>query len=194
MSALATVYEVGNTNYMFAAKGKYEEVIDSVRSCNVDLLTYELIKLEVKVRKNVFNDFRGRVKATGITIHDVKYTGIDKMKFELRGFTSGVSSHINESVESAKECLDDFIIRFLNTITQNKMKILSFEPTYLVDSRVSHETNNKDGINGNKGKVHSDEWNKAIGEGHRGQKYKTKALEGITWKYEDNKKVWMAAA
>lgn len=191
---LAKVIETGNASYMYAAKDKYEEVIEVVRSCNAELVTFESITLEVKIKKHIFHNFKELLKPTGITIHDVKYTGIDKMKFELKGFQKGCSVQINKDLEGAKKVLDDFIKKFITSVGQNRIKILSFEPTYLVDTPVSHATCNQEDINGNKGKVHSEEWNKKIGDGHRGQKYKTKALEGITWERKGNKKVWLMAA
>lgn len=191
---LGTAYSSSNASVIAAAEGKYEEVIEIVRSCNAELITFESIKLEVKIKRITFHKLFEVLKRCEITVHDVKYIGIDKMKFTLKGFQNSCSVQVNDDVEGAKETLNDFIKMYLHSSVQNKIKIISFEPTYFLDSPVIKQTSNQDDTNGNKGKVHSEEWNAKIGDGHRGLKYKTKALEGITWKRQGNKKVWLYAA
>lgn len=44
---------------------------------------------------------------------------------------------------------------------------------------------------GRKGPVHTEEWNRHISEARIGMRLKTKSREGIEWKWEGNKKVWI---
>jgi len=83
---------------------------------------------------------------------------------------------------------------FWNGICEvNKVKLFSYDHVYEIESIVNEDAAVQ------RGKAYvamTDAWRQAIGDGHRGQKYKTKALEGITWKWGTigNKKVKLLMA
>lgn len=65
-----------------------------------------------------------------------------------------------------------------HVVNVNKGKLLTFQHYFEIDSPFAEST----GSTHTSSKM-TDEWRVAIGNGHRGMKYKTKALEGITWKW-----------
>lgn len=128
-----------------------------------------------KLKQNVEHDI-GYVHAHPL----VTYKRLSLNKFQVTvDITAcpniGAANHKEDALTVGLQCSKDYWNYVFET---NKTKMLTFEPQYEIDS---DESISKPG-NGTHSKM-TDEWRQAIGDGHRGQKYKTKKLEGITWNW-----------
>ena len=146
------------------------------------------VKATISVKESKFHSFRkdieSKVGYVGKRPHITKSKRIGLNKFQIELDLSTCPSIMSFEPKYLNNAVDigfDNVRKYWDmVISNNGAKLLAFDHVYEIESIVNEDAAVQ------RGKAYvamTNAWKKAIGDALRGQKYKTKALEGITWKY-----------
>jgi hypothetical protein len=170
------------------------EVKDAIKNVFDKMINLKKVRIQIKPSNKILKHLKSHFSS------DVKHGDLEKVTFGIA--SKGLHPVINMDVtyRDDKPCLIglnqysdmtdvhatgkdywDQLMKLVNT------KVINFEMLEWMDNSTAAVPTEPS----RKGPVHTEEWNKNIGDARRGMKYKTAATEGITWHYEGSKKVML---
>jgi len=179
-----------NTQVITLSNDDYSENGFIKRMHDANMMIYRCIgvKATVSVKESKFHSLRKEIETkvgyVGKRPHITKSKRIGLNKFQIEIDIStcpSLMSFTQQYLNNAAIIGLENVRKYWNTVISNcHAKLLAFDHVYEIETIVNEDAAVQ------RGKAYvamTDAWRQAIGDGHRGQKYKTKALEGITWKY-----------